>query len=463
MVISHPVGWQKKQAVEKGSFRWKPADFLGNLGVQSAAKEFFNGLPRRHMRGAKLITLSKGACVPVGRSRIVNRLVLALVLVCWVEGLVSGAFAAERQGVEVQGIYTVKRYHQGRGKQLGPTRTNTFCVTLFEDDFSLRVTNAQPFFAVPFWEHVVYNGRQNFFIRSLPGEVKGGKLHPNERWPVGVEITSKPYLVINTSFSDIDFPWMMYCLSSKRVESDRQGVIKNTILAHRTGSSSLGVWRTEVRWSTCGNFVSSLRMIRDKTLDYKDWKQEMLREEVHPPETVERWNEFFSWLEDREAVPNGFVLLEYKCQKWLHTNGWSVPVEGVFREWNRPRHMVLTEPIVLVAEAMATSVRAVTNGGVQAPVVDAQALVYDYRYRRVKNDRIFPCATYTLKPGEPFKSANDPKLLAQAERHLKWGRKYYKPPVTGRHKLLWGLVVLLAIPPVGYLWYRKRKASRAAS
>jgi thiol-disulfide isomerase/thioredoxin len=49
--------------------------------------------------------------------------------------------------------------------------------------------------------------------------------------------------------------------------------------------------------------------------------------------------------------------------------------------------------------------------------------VADYRYKRANEARIFKYAEYTLKPGDSWRSADDPALLAKAEEWLKHGQE----------------------------------------
>lgn len=57
------------------------------------------------------------------------------------------------------------------------------------------------------------------------------------------------------------------------------------------------------------------------------------------------------------------------------------------------------------------------------PNVTAPTLVADYRYRRLRGQRLFTHATYLLEPGQPWRTEQDPELLAQAEEFLRQGSR----------------------------------------
>ena len=50
--------------------------------------------------------------------------------------------------------------------------------------------------------------------------------------------------------------------------------------------------------------------------------------------------------------------------------------------------------------------------------------VADYRYKRTNSTHIYKYAEYELKPGDAWKSADDPVLLARADDWLKHGAEY---------------------------------------
>jgi len=375
-------------------------------------------------------------------------MVLLIILGCTP---ISAVFAAEEQGIEVQGYYLVKPFSPRSGKlHVEDVETNTFCATLWNNAYILSLTGAC--LGNVWWAKFVYDGSNNYYMTSLPA-LRNGKTVLQKK--IQVEISPRAHAIVGYKIFGVQWPWLVYCLSPNLLPPGETKICRTPFVGIRDDPELLYGWKWEITWSSCGRFPASLRKVRDKTLDL-DWRQELAREEFDYPETVEEWNNFFRHLERRHLVPNGHVFTEYKCVNWLHTNGLDIPVEGVFRvTWYSFSPLVVYKWPATIVELRATSVRIVPPiDTVTVGVCPAPAVVYDYRYRRARNDRIFKYATYTLKPGEPFRSANDPKLLAQAERHLKRGRKYYEVPVTGKHKVLWAVAVVLAIPPVVYLLYQ---------
>ena len=354
-------------------------------------------------------------------------------------------------GIEVQGRYLVKPFSPRTGKlHVEYIETNMFSVTLYKNAYSLSVTST--WLGKVWWAKFVYDGRSSCYMTSL-ATLRNGKTAPHEK--IQVEVSPRAHAIVQYKVFGVEWPWLVYCLSPDVLPPGETKICRTPFVGPRDNPELLYGWKWEITWSACGRFPASLRMVRDTTLDL-DRRRELARDEIECPENMDDWNRFFMYLDGRQWASNGHVRVEYKCLDWLHTNGLSVPVQGVFKVMDHPRasKLVYKWPSEIV-ELQATSVRIVPAvGTITVGVSPAPAKVYDYRYRRARNDRIFNCATYTLKPGEALRSANDPELLAQAERHLKRGRKYYEPPVSGRHKVLWAVAVVLAIPPVLYLLYR---------
>jgi hypothetical protein len=80
-------------------------------------------------------------------------------------------------------------------------------------------------------------------------------------------------------------------------------------------------------------------------------------------------------------------------------------------------------------------------------------LVRDYRYRQVQMPRIYEWAEYTNKPGDSFKTANNPEIIAQRESYFKHGVRYDYYGPNGRRVVAIVLLVTLLLPlPVLLLW-----------
>ena len=362
-------------------------------------------------------------------------------------------------GLLVKGEYTVKLFNPSTGKlHEDSIDTNVFWVWRCEEKYKLCVTNTQLGYVQYAW--AIYDRTKHIWVQCRPNDKK---------YPVRAEIYPKPF--VNTSWwvpFSLEYPWLMYCLSPKVLMQNQRGTECGRYYGNRISPARCG-WRLEGTTLPGGVFFELLRRVRDVSLDL-DYLGELRREELDCPETIDEWNLFHDGLSYRRTIPNGFVSMEYRCGKWLHTNGVAVPVEGLFRVWFYPRAPHVTyKSHSQEVEIRATSVELISGeeaflgSGLVVPSKGFETYVRDYRYRRFENDRKFNCAHYTLKPGEPIRSANDPDLLAQAERYLKRGRKYYEPPVSGRHKVLWAVAVVLAIPPVLYLlyqWHDRRRVAR---
>ncbi len=385
-----------------------------------------------------------------------NRRVRVLVVSFVVCTCVSAysAFVVDNHGIELRGHCIVKYYNPSTGKLYSEsTETNLFCVTLGQDTYYLSVTNVA---WDKLWTELIYDGTNNYYYYITTTVRENRAIVAQKK--VYVEVNRKPHALLGYKALDIEFPWLMYCLRWALLPTGQTQLVYQPFVGVRYNPELMYGWKWEVTWSPCNNFPALIRQVRDTSLELS-LREEMAREEINCPETVDEWNYFTMHLAGRRWASNEHVHLEYKCINWFCTNGVNIPLEGLFKINDFPRAPNVTYKWPLrIIEVRAHSISLVPNVSPSIPRISTPVRVFDYRYRRAGNDRIFPYATYTLKPGEPFRSANDPKLLAQAEQHLRRGRKYYEPPVSRRHKLLWGVAVVLAIPPLLYLWYRWRKA-----
>ncbi len=96
------------------------------------------------------------------------------------------------------------------------------------------------------------------------------------------------------------------------------------------------------------------------------------------------------------------------------------------------------------------------------PHVEQPTVVKDYRYKRSNATHIFKYADYSLQPGDSWKTADDPKLLAEAADYLVHGRKYEDWANSRKMWTIWILLMAILAPLViiSYKNILKTKASK---
>jgi len=210
-----------------------------------------------------------------------------------------------------------------------------------------------------------------------------------------------------------------------------------------------------------GKFVSDCKVIRDKSLDI-DTGKEFLRFDMDYPETVGNYDEYMVDLRTRQSYPDGYLKFTYKCLKWYSTNGISIPETSLFEANLFPN---FTQHPWHVANISVTEVVLREGKSDLLPEISNPILVHDYRYKKSNKTRIFKYADYTLKPGDSWKSDNDPELQAKALDWLRHGKKYNTFGQANKRFIAWSLLALfILIPVVAVLWEtRKTKQSKQSS
>lgn len=207
-----------------------------------------------------------------------------------------------------------------------------------------------------------------------------------------------------------------------------------------------------LNFSRDNRFVADGKAVRDGALDLSD-KAELLRFEMDYPDTLRQYNEYKQNLMSRRGIPPGFVKLRYRCIEWFETNNFVFPRASKLEIYLGPQY---TNHPWRVVDLRAFTVVMRGNPEDFLPKVERPTRVEDYRYKRMNNSRIFKFAEYTLMPGDPWKSAQDPVLLSQAEHWLKHGRKHTRFPDQNRLWVAWVLLVAILSPLVA-TWLIRRK------
>jgi thiol-disulfide isomerase/thioredoxin len=169
-----------------------------------------------------------------------------------------------------------------------------------------------------------------------------------------------------------------------------------------------------------GKFLEDFEVLREEALDLPQ-REEFLRPEMDYPETLESYRDHINELRGRKASPQGYLRARYKCEEWYRSNNLAIPKASKLEVYEEPAYGSLPARVVTLA---ITDVTIRAGMGRVLPEITSDTAVADYRYKRANQTRIFKCAEYTLRPGDSWRAADDPALLAKASDWLKNGKGY---------------------------------------
>ena len=351
-------------------------------------------------------------------------------------------------GFSLAGVMELRSYNPVKGTEYHQYRESVvFKVLRAADQWQIFATNL---FRPRYWAILNWDGSNTCVLRPpyVPADEK--QEPTNELW--GTVYSGCPWGLDTDDPTHTSFIRLTYCFAPGEIVPDRQGRrVAPTHVARRDNTLRYG-YRWEYTPSPDGRFVDFLRIVRDRSLDVPV-REELLRREFDPPQTLEEFNTFKEYLAIRRTIADGFVKEEFKCQQRLATNGWHLPLRAEFIRYSWPYAGKVARKVTLHTTNVATGIPRLDS----PPRPTLPTRVRDYRYRRFENDRLFLRATYMLQPGEPWRGPNDPELLAQAEEYIRNGPRYdafLRPQM--RHYLTWLAYAGLVIVPLAAYALRRR-------
>lgn len=224
----------------------------------------------------------------------------------------------------------------------------------------------------------------------------------------------REYYTMNMSFVDTHIPWIAYCLQP----SDITPHMHTPGVNWRNNVNTYG-WRwTNVVASPDGRFLQDFIIVRDTSVDFSD-QHELLRTNLEYPRTIDNLQNQNRYLAYRNSIPDGWVTATYACKQWCKTNGYTIPlsVEVTNYVYSGGRTLI-TSSRIIQADTIGFSEEKTAS----APPLAEKSYIRDYRYTRRDDNRMFPYAEYVGSGS--WKPDNDPELLAQANRYMKYGPKF---------------------------------------
>ncbi len=372
---------------------------------------------------------------------------MALVVLVLVVLVAQPWLADAGQVIDVQGHYVKTLYRYG--KPTSESLRVTFFITLSTNACGIWATNMDD---ASVWETVVYDGTNTYLLTPIAGHSPQGA---SGATLCGLVDPGRQYYTMGISFLDTYIPWITYCLRPSDV----------TPHMHTPGVN----WRSDVntygwRWkevviSSDGRFLQGFVIVRDSSLDLNG-KSELLRTNLEYPRTIDDFQNQNQYLAYRKSIPDGWVGRTYICEQWYETNGYTIPLSAEFKHYAfSGGKTLLTDSIIIQADTISVSEEA-TNS---APPLAEKTYVRDYRYTRRNESRMFPYAEYVGSGS--WKPDNDPELLAQANRYMKYGPTFgdfgvvskFFSPQGGRLIVIWLSLLLVNVTVIVILVRNKLK------
>lgn len=282
--------------------------------------------------------------------------------------------------------------------------------------------------------------------------------------------TISPSPLYSPCFSDlvrIYIPWLTFGFNPSKMVSNSEGVFDIPLPWYipRVSLAAYG-YKWMIRPSDDQSFLASCEVVRDPSLDL-DYESELHRFEFDNPLSLEDLARCRDMIGVRKFVPKNFVDTRYSCTKWFSTNGVSVPSASkteLFRAGQKT-----SDPMFVVNLTVSSVVLIDDPADGLVPKSDVANYVWDYRYRKTNTTHKFQFAKYTLGPGESWKPADDPAILAEANNFLESGRKFgyfsvrdYLFGTQRRTKitLAWLLLIVIQIIWAAMLWKKRLKTKK---
>ncbi len=366
--------------------------------------------------------------------------------------------------VRVTGYYDTSGYNPETGAAYASmTNHVAFAYTLSGREWSIFCTNTASStmggtLKTP-WEGLVCDGHSTYTL--LPENLQG--YAPDYRGMRGtnlsVRVTISPGQFFVRDFIeslDFDAIWVAYGLRPDNLLTNRNGMVDIPLPWYNARNSPMAYgFQWEMTFARNGTFLSKCRVVSRASLAL-GVKGELARPTLVPPESQAEYNRFAYLLRLRPgSFPEGFVTATYECTAWYETNGYPIPVVGEERRYGQyPYTNVPSER----AWIRASSVSLLPGLRDLLPRLRQDVLVADYRYRRRQGSHVLPYVEYSLKAGEPWRSANDPALLGRVGSDLRLGLPLYARG-PGRTAFVLGILAVILAAPILLLRVLKPRKS----
>jgi hypothetical protein len=336
--------------------------------------------------------------------------------------LIGLAFLTEgicaEQNIEIEGLLESANYNPQSGEaHLNTKAHSTFVARLSGAGWSVSVTNLER--GITWWAQRLYDGSNTYVLRP-----SGGGFYytnpPNPHLQLATISPSAAAITLDADPLGAALVSITYGLSPLSFSTNQTGFVEMPLpwTVVRDNPDAYG-FKWVIHASEGGRFLQDFAVFREKALDLPE-RDELLRPQLDYPETLPIYQDYMKELRMRRASPQGYRRAQYACTAWYHTNNLVLPKAAKLEVYLPPIDGSLPGRIWNL-QATNMTFRAGTEGVL--PKIAVETAVADYRYKRGNEARIFKYAEYTLKPGDSWRSAEDPELLAKAEEWLKLGQE----------------------------------------
>ncbi|MFO1477280.1 MAG: hypothetical protein U1F98_11575 [Verrucomicrobiota bacterium] len=367
---------------------------------------------------------------------------------------VSGAWNQVAAGatLHIQGRLDVTHYIQGKLDREASNHID-FAVerSLSGPEWTVSVTNAdQP----SDWHQFHYDGSNTFFVVPFSDHIKDA---PQTAELYG-SVSSSPYFNMRTgSILYHWLPWLAYALRPSEVSED----MPVPWWVARRHLSAYGY-----RWvlpSTNGLFITNFTCIRDTNFDLATFEDELLRPGFFYPASVEAKEYERDMLHSRKSQLHGTLEATFRTERFYATNGLVLPRVAEMRQYFSTDPFETTNVLLGNLYRVEASDITLQDDDPRPLNISAGVYVRDFRLQKQANGKVFNYAQYT---GKSWLPADDPSLVRQQERYIRFGPKageygwwanFFNPAKNNRYILVLSLFVILQIAVVTALVVRKRR------
>ena len=200
-------------------------------------------------------------------------------------------------------------------------------------------------------------------------------------------------------------------------------------------------------------WVGGIRMVRDSQLDLPSPTDYMLMFDIDYPTSLQDRQRFLDNLSTGMNYRHGDLGVTMSVNDWSRMGEICYPSSAeVVQYGGGSANRAHTWVFVTTRTASLVNQRTIV---LPKPAVSTG--VDDYRYRKKSKKREFSFAAYTLKPGDEWLPANDPRLLAAAEKHMREAFTFARRMRTPPHYLAWLGFALIFTVPFLLAWRQQRQ------
>ncbi|MCF7707874.1 MAG: hypothetical protein K9N52_03125 [Verrucomicrobia bacterium] len=354
----------------------------------------------------------------------------------------------------VEGVYNVRKQNP-KNKNPYVLMTNRYIASINDTEWLIYTTcvgytniswpDKKPLIYKK-WHKIWSDG--NALYQMYPADDNKTKDNNN----IKLIIIPHSYYTPQLDYLGMSLPWITYGLT-KRVAGP------NIPIPWRSPKYNVDAYGFRWEYEFKNRYCNTIKIYRDTSYDKDNITNELLRPQTLYPRSVHEYNSKKMSLKIRKAVDDGYNVTEYRCSEWMNVGSKNIPKVSMLKS---KLYGYVKHPYNTLIEHLRATNALISNDNINiknayVDLAGKNIIVHDYRYRKLEGKHLYRRAEYTLEPGEPWKGANDPEILAERAEYLESGPEY-DDYVTYPHYVSWiTMGLIITTPAVIYLIWRRRR------